>query len=249
MSRWENLAGLRAAVARIERGAAARATSVLPLGVPAIDAALGEGGLRAGALHEIAGPAADGFVAVLAGRLAARGGGTVLWCPAGEGRGVLHPPGLAMLGLAPERLLLARCRGRAELLAVAEEGLRTAGLAAVVAETAQAPGMAAMRRLQLAAETGGVTGFLLCRGAGRRHGANAPGATAPEAGAEREQSAPGFMPPSPAVSRWQVDPVPGGGRQRWRLTLRRCRGGGTGEWMVDWDEKTHRFAVVLSAGD
>ena len=243
MSRWESLASLRAAVARIERGAAARGGGVLPLGVAAIDTVLEEGGLRAGALHEIAGPAADGFAAVLAGRLAVRGGGTVLWCAVGEGQGALHPPGLAMLGLAPAWLLLVRCRNMAELLAAAEEGLRTTGLAAVVTETARPPGMTAARRLQLAAEAGGVTGFLLCRGAGRRHGANAPGAMAPGDGTFAA------LPPSPAVSRWHADPAPGGGQMRWRLSLLRCRGGGLGQWMVDWDEKTHRLAVVPSPRD
>jgi len=241
MTRWESrkrLEFLRAAVARIERGPAARDGDVLPLGVPAIDAALGEGGLRCGALHEVAGPAADGFAAVLGGRLAARVGGTVLWCMAGQGQGALHPPGLAMLGLAPARLLLVRCRNRADLLAAAEEGLRTAGLAAVVMETVRPPGMAVARRLQLAAESGGVTGFLLCRPAGGRHGARAP-----------EDGTPAALPPSPAVSRWHVSPAPGGGGMRWRLSLLRCRGGGAGEWMVDWDEKTHRLAVVPSPRD
>ena len=255
MTRWtgrEQLELLRAAVARIERGAAARG-GVLPFGVAAIDAALGEGGLRAGALHEIAGPAADGFAAALAGRLATRDGGTVLWCTVGEGRGALHPPGLAMLGLAPARLLLVRCRNQMDVLAAAEEGLRTAGLAAVVTEPARPPGMAAARRLQLAAEAGGVTGFLLCPGANRRHGANAPGAMAPDSGAgagsTKVQHTPDFLPPSPAVSRWHADHAPGGDGVRWRLALRRCRGGGSGQWMVDWDEKTHRLAVVPSPRD
>jgi len=239
MTRWtgrKRLELLRAAVARIECGPTARDGGVLPLGAPAIDAALGEGGLRRGALHEVAGPAADGFAAVLAGWLAARGGGTVLWGTAGQGRGALHPPGLAMLGLAPARLLLVRCRNQADLLAATEEGLRTAGLAAVIAETARPPAMAVARRLQLAAETGGVTGILLCHLADRRHGARAPGDGKSVA-----------LPPSPAVSRWHVEPAPGWGGMRWRLSLLRCRGGGSGQWMVDWDEKTHRFAVVFPA--
>jgi protein ImuA len=255
MTRWtgrESLESLRATVARIERGPAARG-GVLPLGVAAVDAALEEGGLRVGALHEVAGPAADGFAAVLAGRLAARGGGTVLWCTAGQGRGALHPPGLAMLGLAPARLLLVRCRKKVDLLAAAEDGLRTAGLAAVVAETARPPDMAAARRLQLAAEAGGVTGFLLCPGANRRHGANAPGAMAPDSGAGADSTkvkhTPDFLLPSPAVSRWHADHAPGGDGVRWRLALLRCRGGGSGQWKVDWDEKTHRFAMVPAAGD
>ena len=264
MTRWPGLGNLRAAVARIERGAAAaRDGAVLPLGVAAIDAALGEGGLRRGALHEVSGPAAHGFTAVLAGR-AARCGGTVLWCVASRKGGELYPPGLAMLGLDPARLLLVRSRNRVALLAAAEEGLHSSGLAMVVAEVARPPGMTAARRLQLAAETGGVTGLLLCPGAsGTLFDKAAPARPPPrppkgidrvlrgggggsrscldKRGAARRH---GAMAPSPAVSRWLVDHAPGGGGLRWRLRLLRCRGGGSGEWMVDWNEKTHRLTVA-----
>jgi hypothetical protein len=116
--------------------------------------------------------------------------------------------------------------------------------------------MAAARRLQLAAETGGVTGILLCGVTGGRHGVNAPGAMAPDfeidqagAGSTQVGHTPDFLPPSPAVSRWHADHAPGGGGMRWRLALRRCRDGGSGQWMVDWDEKTHCLAVAAAAGD
>lgn len=245
MSRWESLANLRAAVARIERGVAtARGDGVLPLGLAAVDRALGEGGLRRAALHEVSGSAADGFAAMLAGRMAA---GAVLWCAARRGAEGLYPPGLAMLGLDPARLLLVDCRNETELLAAAEEGLRSPGLAAVVLEAVREPDMTAARRLQLAAETGGVLGLLVSPGASghpgatRHHGAMAPG--------HQGAMAPGVLPPSPAVSRWRVDPAPGGEGTRWYLRLLRCRGGGTGEWMVDWNEKTHCLAVVPPAVD
>lgn len=233
MSRWENLASLRATVARIERGvAAARGDGALPLGVAEIDRVLDEGGLRLAALHEVSGHAADGFAAVVAGR-AARDGGLVLWCGAGRGRGGLYPPGLAMLGLDPTSLLLVDCRNERELMAVAEEGLRNSGLAALLLEIARPPDMTAARRLQLAAEAGGVLGMLLC-----------PGAMAPD-------MTTGALPPSPAVSRWRANPAPAGpgGGFRWRLELLRCRGGGAGEWMVDWNEKTHCLDLVSPAGD
>ena len=236
MSRWENLQYLRATVARIERGGLAEGgeDGALPLGVAEIDRALGEGGLRRGALHEIAGAAATGFAAMIAGR-AARGGGSVLWCGAGRGRGGLYPPGLAMLGLPPSSLLLMDCRNERELLAAAEEGLRNAGLAALLLEVSRMPDLTAARRLQLAAETGGVPGLLLCPGADGRHDARAPGA----------------MAPSPAVSRWRATHAPAGpgGSFRWRLELLRCRGGGAGKWMVDWNEKTHCLDLVSPAGD
>jgi protein ImuA len=241
MSRWENLQYLRATVARIERGGLAEGggDGVLPLGVAEIDRALGEGGLRRGALHEVSGHAADGFAAVVAGR-AARNGGTVLWCGAGRGRGGLYPPGLAMLGLDPARLLLVDCRNERELLAVAEEGLRNPGLAALLLEVSRLPDMTAARRLQLAAETGGVLGLLLCPGTTGRHDARSRGAMAPDS-----------LPPSPAVSRWRASHAPAGpdGGFRWRLELLRCRGGGAGKWMVDWNEKTHCLDLVSPAGD
>jgi protein ImuA len=244
MSRWESqesLQQLRAEVTRIERGMmAAPGEAVLPLGMEAIDRALGEGGLRRSALHEVSGSAADGFVAMMAGRLAREDGGLVLWCSAGHGDGGgLYPPGLAGLGLNPARLLMVRCRGRAELLAAAEEGLRGGGLAAVVVEADRVSDMVAGRRLQLAAEDGGVTGFLMLRrDASWRHGAKTSGAMAPY-----------VMTPTPAVSRWLVDHAPGGGGLRWLLTLLRCRAGGAGAWMVDWNEKTNRLAVVPQTRD
>ncbi len=237
MSRWKSLKALRAEVARIERGDTGAARQALPLGVAEIDSALGEGGLRRAALHDISGAAADGFAAMLAGRL----GGAVLWCTARRG-GDLYPPALGTFGLDPSRLVLVRCRGRAGMLSAMEEGLRCAALAAVLGEADRPPDMIAGRRLQLAAEEGGVTGFMLLHGpasrdamsrdASRRHGATAPGAMAP------------MRPPSPAASRWRVDHAP---RGCWRLALLRCRGGGEGAWTVEWNEKTLRLAVVPPA--
>jgi len=269
MARWENLQYLRAEVARIEHGGLAEGgdDGALPLGVAEIDRTLGEGGLRRGGLHEITGVAATGFAAVVAGR-AARDGGTVLWCGAGRGRGRLYPPGLAMLGLNPDSLLLVDCRNERELLAVAEEGLRNSGLAALLLEISRVPDMTAARRLQLAAEAGGVLGVLLCPGAmapgsgGVRHRPalspghpelNVPLGARVRAGAAPTQveHIPDSLPPSPAVSRWRVGHAPAGpgGGFRWWLELLRCRGGGAGEWMVDWNEKTHCLDLVSPAGD
>jgi protein ImuA len=151
-----------------------------------------------------------------------------------------------MLGLDPASLLLVDCRNERELLAVAEEGLRNAGLAALLLEVSRMPDMTAARRLQLAAETGGVLGLLLCPGATgrhdatRRHDARALGAMAPDS-----------LSPSPAVSRWRASHAPAGpgGSFRWRLELLRCRGGGAGKWMVDWNEKTHCLDLVSPTGD
>lgn len=191
----------------------------LILGMPPIDAALG-GGLACGALHEVAAvdnsAAATGFAALLLARLSAASGKPVLWMPAGD----LYAPGLLGFGLDPARLILADFRRPATLLRALEEALRCRGLAAVVGES-EAVDLTASRRLQLAAEAGGVTGILLRR------------APAREA--------------SVAVTRWQVWSATSlAERPRWRLSLIRCRGGRTGDWVLEGSHATGGFAVAAA---
>lgn len=210
------LAVLRSQLAALECGE--KIPAVLSVGVPAIDSGLPWGGLPLGALHEVAGAAAeseDGAVAAafLAGILARLSPERpVLWC---MGRSDLHVPGLAFYGLLPERLILVRAPGDREILWAMEEGLRSPALAAVVGETTFLPAPAS-RRLQLAAELSGNTGFALCRGS----------TTATT---------------SSAVTRWRVSALPGSlapgepgiGRPRWRIELLRCRGGMPAIWEVE----------------
>jgi protein ImuA len=170
------------------------AHGVVPFGVTAIDRALPGGGLARGALHEIIGVGGDeedgalaaAFTAGIAARLAAAGGGLVLWCLA---RPDLYGPGLAALGLDPARLVLVCAARDADILWAMEEGLRTAGLAAVVGETGVLSAVAS-RRLQLAAERSGVTAFVLRRW---RNG--------DEAARQRNL-------PNAAASRWRISALP-----------------------------------------
>ena len=78
---------------------------------------------------------------------------------------MLHAAGLAALGLDPGRLLIVDSPAPGQRLAALEDILRTEGLAAVVMEydgVVQSGDywMRLARRAQLAAEAGGVTGFL-----------------------------------------------------------------------------------------
>ena len=244
------LAGLRARIHALEQGTAGETATdgaaAIPTGAAPIDAALPWGGLPRAVLHEVIGTdlaAAAGFCAALSARLAG-GRGTVLWCrrrrdPWGR---ALYGPGLAAFGLVPERLIVARGRSETDVLWAMEEGLRSGAPAAVLGEVGSlAPNTA--RRLQLAAEAGGVTGLLLTGVTG------VTGAT----------GAGGAMPPSPAVTRWRVSAAAGragsgvGQRSPWRVELLRCRGGaGHGApaaWIVEWrDGTTGRFAVVAAPG-
>jgi protein ImuA len=207
---------LRARLARLEM-LGRSSSAVVALGLPGIDGALPGGGLARGCLHELCGAPAHGvalgFAAVLLGRLMADGGHVVWIGPRDE----LFGPGLAELGLAPERLIVVRARRREARLWALEEALRSPGLAAALAEVDQLS-LTQSRRLQLAAEAKGVSALLL----------RPPGAG---------------VTPSAAATRWQIAAAPsaaaGGprrapGQPHWRVDLVRCRGGRTGSWRIAW---------------
>jgi len=163
---------------------------------PGLDRLLPWGGLPRGCLHQVIAEdwgAATAFCAMIAGGLASDDSKPVLWCPLGDD---LHAPGLAGFGLGPDRLILAIPANAAQAAWVMEEALRCPGLACVVAEM-RGIDMVAGRRLQLAAEAGGVTGLLLHPGAGN--------ATV-----------------NAGTTRWRLGARPGG---RWRVILERVRGG------------------------
>ena len=224
---------LRRRIGKLERAAAGPASAgAIAFGAAAIDGALPWGGLPAGALNEVLGSAsaggawsgpvfaaAAGFAAALAGR-ANHGRGTVLWCRRGRG---LYGPGLAGLGLDPARLIVVHGDTDADILWAMEEGLRSGAPAAVLGE-AVGPSAVALRRLQLAAETGGAVALLL-------HAASGDQATSPATTRWRITAAPT---PSPR-DRWPGPP-------RWRVELLKCRGGAPASrprawprtWLVEW---------------
>ncbi len=218
------LAELRRRIAQAARAGAANPEPALcfraplTLGVPALDARLPRGGLALSAVHEVLAAedgAATAFCAHLAAARAADGG-IVLWAMTGLG---LYGPGLASFGLAPERLLLVRGRNERELLWAIEEGLKCRALAAVVGELHRLD-LKQSRRLQLAAEKHGVTAFLL-----------RPPASRIEASA--------------AATRWRLSALPAeDGRVRCRAELLRCRGGGEGTWILDWNDAASAFDLA-----
>jgi protein ImuA len=200
---------------------------ILPLGLQALDAALPEGGLALGRLHEVAaqqGEAGTGFAAALLARIAGEDG-RVLWCGAPP-----YGPGLAEFGLDPDRVIVARTAPDAETLWAMEEGLRCPALAAVLGAVDQLD-LTAGRRLQLAAERRGVTAIVLRRE--RRQ--------APLAGPQR-------IAPSAATTRWRVSPLPSfADRARWSVALLRCRGGTPRDFVLEWSHETRGLAVAAAA--
>jgi protein ImuA len=225
--------------------------AVRPLGLPAVDAALG-GGLAVGALHELAPAvpaqlgAAIGFalaIAAHAGKLAqpaqerdATGGRQTLWIQtdfAGLEGGTAYGPGLDLFGLPMDRLLILRVARPIDALWAFEEALKSHALAVVLAELPEhgaAADLTATRRLSLAARAGGGLGLLL------RH------RPTPLASA--------------AMTRWQVAGAPsmpdrfgGLGRTTFELSLNRNRRGRCGRFIVSWDHGTRTFIPpALSLG-
>jgi len=166
-----SLAALKRHIASIEGHSQARSDQLFTLGVEAIDAKLG-GGLAKGRLHEVFatepedGASAAGFAMMLALRASERMK-PILWLRqdgAEKRDGRLHAPGVAEIGLDPARLILAVAGDAALLLKAANDGVRCAGLGAVVIEpyrAARAIDLTVSRRLALSAEQSGVTALLL----------------------------------------------------------------------------------------
>ncbi len=209
------ISALRARIARLERAGAAEALAArgeeaVPLS-PAIDAALPWGGLPRAALHEVL-AAEPGAAAGFAALVLARAGGTVLWiAPEPDA----WPPGLARFGLSPAQLVLVRAPREQDALWAMEETLRCPAVGAALLVAGDLD-LTAARRLQLAAEAGGVLGLLL-----RPDEDNAA--------------------PTAALTRWRIGAAPSGSRSphdlgdpAWALDLLRCRGGRPASWRAAW---------------
>jgi protein ImuA len=246
MSEAGRLAAVRAKVAALEAGARADAGR-LAFGAAEVDAALG-GGLALGRWHEVGaeglevetGAAPAAFTALMAAPLAARG-----WAVWVLRRDDLWAPGLEGLGFPPERLIQVCARDEAEALGVMEDALATDGVAAVIGEV-EACDLTAGRRLQLACEKTGATGFVIHR--------------RPFGGQPRREAA-----GSAAATRWRVASAPsepaagefGLGAPRFAASLERCRGGRPGAWLFEaksafsWEARngTHPLRLVADLGD
>jgi protein ImuA len=202
------------------------------LGVAGIDDALG-GGLARGTLHEVfaAGQGDEASAAAFALALASltRRAGAILWIRqdvAGREAGHIHAPGIADMGIDPNRLVMVAAREPVTALRAAAEALRCTGFAAVLTEIWGAPpvlDLTATRRLYLTAAQSGVTAFLV-----------------------RAEAGPA---PSAAMTRWQVKAAPSSplaanapGHPVFEISLIRHRAGLAGRtWHVEWSREECSF--------
>jgi protein ImuA len=233
---------LKARIGRLSQPAKAADRAMIPFGIGAIDDRLPNGGLALGALHEVSGGGPDvehgAAAALLIAGVLARQPGQVLWVIE---RADLFAPALDAVGLSPDRVIYAEAGKAKTVLMAMEEGLRHAGLAAVVGELSGRLTLIVSRRLQLAAEQSRVICFALRR--------------------SRNHDDPALAEPTAAMTRWRVSAMPsppplphapetpGLARARWRLELLRCRGGEPASWIVEASDATGHLDLSADLDD
>jgi len=169
--------------------------------------------------------ASDGFIAGLLAILM-QDGAACVWVSTSRG---LFPASLSTFNVEPERIIFMDVKTEKDVLWVTEEALKCEGLAAVVSEVNNLS-LIDSRRLQLAVEESGVTGFIL------RKDASKAASTV-------------------ATARWKISPLqsenedemPGLGFPRWQVDLLKVRNGNPGSWVLEWAGEG--FEEVKKAAD
>lgn len=186
-----------------------------------VDRWLPHDGLPASCIHEVKGTTlanAIAFSAILSSRLSEDKGNILYLAPDRS----LHPLGLLPYGVKLNQILHVSMKRHQDLTWAVMEALRCPQVSAVIAQL-DGLDLTESRRLQLAAETSGATGFLL------GHTASAPIAS--------------------AITRWKVSSVIAKTGQRfdepmWSLDLLYCRGGCPGSWVLEWrDQKLQTIST------
>lgn len=179
-----------------------------------------------GAIHEFISyevahaAATTGFVSGIISKLS-KEGSLCLWVAGG---GKIYPAGLKHFGLEPDSIVFINTTRRKEALWIIEEALKCEALTAVIGEVRELS-FSESRRLQLAVENSGVTGFI------HRYCPANENAVA-------------------CTTRWKikalpsvtVNRLPGVGYSAWDVQLVKVRNGRPNAWQVHWQGKS--FNVI-----
>lgn len=170
-----------------------------------------------GAVHEFISyeapdaAATNGFVTAIIGKLI-KEGGLCLWV---TGDKKIFPHGLRHFGLKPDQVVFINAPRTKDALWIIEEALKCEALTAVIGEIREL-GFTDSRRLQLAVERSGVTGFI------HRFCPRSENAVA-------------------CTTRWKISPLPGYvddlpgvGHSSWDIRLLKVRNGRPYAWRMGW---------------
>ncbi len=188
------------------------------MGLGPVESAFPFGVFPTGAIHEFLSTqpehqsACSGFITALL-KVLMQHGGACLWISTSR---TLFPPALKSFGIEPDQIIFIDLKREKEVLWVTEEALKCNGLSAVVAEIGEVS-LTTSRRLQLASEQSGVTGFVL------RNDLRKLNTTS-------------------CIARWKItsipgsseDGMPGVGFPRWNIELLKVRNGNPGAWKMEW---------------
>ena len=184
-----------------------------------------------GAIHEFI-TAGDQDVAATCGFVAGiisflmQGNEALIWISSSR---TVFPPALKSFGISPDKIIFIDLQKEKEVLWELEEALKCVGLSAVLCEM-QELNFNASRRLQLAVEQSGVTGFIIRRN-------------------------PRSVNITACVTRWQVtslqselaDDLPGVGFPRWNVELLKVRNGTPGKWQIEFAAGEFRQLSKIAA--
>ncbi|HEX5652297.1 MAG TPA: Error-prone repair protein ImuA [Chitinophagaceae bacterium] len=204
----------------------ARGNETIEWGLGPINHAFPHHSFPVGAIHEFycngaeAASASAGFIAALLSGLM-RTGRICLWISCSR---MIFPPALKSFGLEPDKIIFIDLEKEKDILWAMEEALKYEGLAAVIGEIKEIS-FTVSRRLQLAVEQSGVTGFIL-------------------------RCDPKYLHTTACISRWKISPLPslnvkempGIGFPSWNLELIKIRNGHPGNWQIEW--KAGRFNLI-----
>lgn len=222
-------------------GHGASGGGALAFGLHQVDHAL-NGGMQRDGLHEFHAPdhrdrGAALALPILLAMQACHTAAPLIWLRGGDGGPDLRPygPGLAMLGIDPDVVVLVQLRRNEDVLWAGVESLRQGGFGAVLLEMGgRAPqfDLTASRRLALAARRSATPALVVRSGSGAR------------------------PVPSAAHTRWQVQVAASAplsanapGHPVFDLHLLRQRGGPDGlHLQLEWDCEQAGFRAPLSGG-
>jgi protein ImuA len=170
-----------------------------------------------GRAHEVCGPGAYFFAFTLAAKIK----GQVLWIREHWQTDQINPTGVCDF-FDPSSLIVSTTKDQTQVLAIAEDALRSGAVSLVVLEVSKPTDLTTGRRLQLAARDGKSTALTII---------------------------PQGMGSNAAETRWFCEPIfdPSDSTlQRWHIIKNKT--GTLGAWHVKWDTASRRVYMVSPAG-